>query len=60
MQGGFAIMTHMSAPISKNFGHLIQHFFNYQTHHRGQVSTLLYQLGIDVGVTDLLVSIPNE
>ena len=47
-------------PFSKNFGHLIQHFFNHQTHHRGQVSTLLYQLGIDVGVTDLLVSIPNE
>ena len=47
-------------PFSKNFGHLIQHFFNHQTHHRGQVSTLLCQLGIDVGVTDLLVSIPNE
>lgn len=47
-------------PFSKNFGHLIQHFFNHQTHHRGQVSTLLCQLGIDVGVTDLLVNIPNE
>jgi uncharacterized damage-inducible protein DinB len=47
-------------PFSKNFGHLIQHFFNHQTHHRGQVSTLLSQAGIDVGVTDLLVGIPNE
>lgn len=44
---------------NKNFGHLIQHFFNHQTHHRGQVSTLLNQAGIDIGVTDLLVSIPN-
>jgi len=44
----------------KNFGHLLQHFFNHQTHHRGQVSTLLFQAGVDVGVTDLLVSIPNE
>ena len=44
---------------TKNFGHVLQHFFNHQTHHRGQVSTLLFQQGIDVGVTDLLVNIPN-
>lgn len=43
---------------SKNFGALIQHFFNHQTHHRGQVSTLLNQVGVDVGVTDLMVRIP--
>jgi uncharacterized damage-inducible protein DinB len=29
------------------------HFFNHQTHHRGQVTTLLSQLGVDPGVTDL-------
>ncbi len=45
---------------TKNMGHLIQHFFNHQTHHRGQVSTLLAQAGVDIGVTDLLVSIPDE
>lgn len=45
---------------TKNFGHLIQHFFNHQTHHRGQVSTLLNQAGVDIGMTDLLMSIPNE
>ena len=44
----------------KNFGHLLQHFFNHQTHHRGQVSTLLSQAGIDIGVTDLLQGISNE
>ena len=27
--------------------------FNHQTHHRGQVTTLLKQLGIDPGETDL-------
>ncbi|MDN4501620.1 DinB family protein [Alteromonadaceae bacterium BrNp21-10] len=43
----------------KNFGHVLQHFFNHQTHHRGQVSTLLYQQGIDVGVTDLLVYVTD-
>jgi uncharacterized damage-inducible protein DinB len=30
------------------------HFFNHQTHHRGQVTTLLKQQGVDPGVTDLL------
>jgi uncharacterized damage-inducible protein DinB len=30
------------------------HFFNHQTHHRGQVMTLLTQAGQDVGVTDLI------
>ena len=45
---------------TRNMGALIQHFFNHQTHHRGQVTVLLNQAGIDVGVTDLLVSIPNE
>lgn len=28
------------------------HMFNHQTHHRGQVTTLMYQLGLDPGVTD--------
>ncbi len=31
----------------------IAHVFNHQTHHRGQVTTLLKQLGKDPGVTDL-------
>jgi uncharacterized damage-inducible protein DinB len=32
----------------------LTHFFNHQTHHRGQVTTLLMQAGIDPGVTDLI------
>jgi uncharacterized damage-inducible protein DinB len=44
----------------KRYGSLILHFFNHQTHHRGQASTLLSQSGIDIGVTDLLLLIPNE
>ncbi len=32
---------------------LVSHMFNHQTHHRGQLSTLLNQAGYDVGVTDL-------
>lgn len=33
----------------------VTHFFNHQTHHRGQVTTLLSQMGVDVGVTDFLM-----
>ncbi len=43
----------------KRFGTLLLHFFNHQTHHRGQASVLLSQAGGDVGVTDLLALIPN-
>jgi uncharacterized damage-inducible protein DinB len=31
----------------------ITHFFNHQTHHRGQLSTLLSQAGLNFGATDL-------
>lgn len=34
---------------------LVMHMFNHQTHHRGQVTTLLTQLGEDVGATDIVV-----
>lgn len=34
---------------------LVVHLFNHQTHHRGQVTTLLSQQGMDVGVTDLMM-----
>lgn len=30
------------------------HFFNHQTHHRGQLTVLIEQAGFDCGVTDLL------
>ncbi len=32
---------------------LVTHMFNHQTHHRGQVTTLLSQMGLDIGTTDL-------
>lgn len=31
----------------------VSQMFNHQTHHRGQVTTLLKQAGVDPGVTDL-------
>jgi uncharacterized damage-inducible protein DinB len=45
---------------NKVFDELLLHFFNHQTHHRGQASTLLSQEGVDVGVTDLLMLVPER
>lgn len=45
---------------SMRLSSLVLHFFNHQTHHRGQASTLLLQAGVDIGVTDLLALIPQE
>jgi len=36
------------------------HVSLYQTHHRGQATTLLFQAGIDPGPTDLLVMLMEE
>jgi uncharacterized damage-inducible protein DinB len=32
---------------------LVTHLFNHQTHHRGQVTTLFSQRGVDIGSTDI-------
>ncbi len=45
---------------SRNFAEVLSHFFNHQTHHRGQVSTLLSQHKLDVGTTDFLIDIPDN
>jgi len=47
-------------PFKRRLGFLVQHLFNHQTHHRGQVSTLLFQAGVDIGMTDLMMCIPCE
>lgn len=44
---------------TKVFFSVVMHLFNHQTHHRGQITTLLSQLEIDVGVTDLVAIIKN-
>lgn len=43
----------------RDFYGLLIHFFNHQTHHRGQATTLLSQAGADVGSTDLLALIAD-
>ncbi len=46
--------------MQKKLASVMQHLFNHQTHHRGQLTTLFSQMGLDVGVTDLLMLIDNE
>ena len=38
----------------------VMHFFNHQTHHRGQVTAMLSQAGLDVGSTDLMTMLRSE
>lgn len=38
----------------------VAHLFNHQTHHRGQLTTLLLQQGRDPGVTDLFAMLREE
>lgn len=45
-------------PHAKEFGLVLAHVLNHQTHHRGQATTLLTQAGAEVGATDLLLLIP--
>lgn len=45
--------------MSKKLSSILLHYFNHQTHHRGQVTALLSQAGVDYGVTDLVVLVPD-
>jgi uncharacterized damage-inducible protein DinB len=38
---------------------LVVHFFNHQTHHRGQAHALLTSCGQDTGDTDLFLVVPD-
>ena len=38
----------------------VAHLFNHQTHHRGQITTLLMQQGCDPGVTDFYAMLREE
>lgn len=38
----------------------VVHVFNHQTHHRGQITTLLTQRGCNPGVTDLVAMLREE
>jgi uncharacterized damage-inducible protein DinB len=40
-------------------GKLVVHFFNHQTHHRGQAHALLTAYGKDTGDTDIFLVVPD-
>ncbi|MDN5874686.1 MAG: DinB family protein, partial [Sinobacteraceae bacterium] len=42
------------APRSYEMWLAVTHFFNHQTHHRGQLTAMLSQCGKDYGVTDII------
>lgn len=48
--------TSMASPLPRTcpLWAAVAHFYNHQTHHRGQITTLLSQSNIDIGVTDLM------
>lgn len=56
LQGGLRYNSVVNpAPRKYEMWVAVTHFFNHQTHHRGQVTTLISQFGVDVGVTDFLM-----
>ena len=40
--------------------HALMHFFNHQTHHRGQATTLIQQAHAQPGITDLMWMLLDE
>jgi len=59
LQGVITYKSLKGAAFSKVFFSILMHVFNHQTHHRGQVSTLFSQSGIDIGVMDLAAMLPD-
>ncbi|MEW6120133.1 MAG: DinB family protein [Pseudomonadota bacterium] len=41
-------------PVTLPLGLILVHLFHHQTHHRGQITTLVSQLGYDFGETDMI------
>lgn len=60
LAGDFSFKTMAGVAQTSALWGTLTHFFNHQTHHRGQVTTLLSQRGVDVGVTDLVAMIREE
>lgn len=54
MGADFSYKNLRGDPFTHPLWFAVDHAFNHQTHHRGQATTLLMQLGKDPGVTDLI------
>lgn len=51
----FSYTTTEGQQITKSLADVLQHLFNHQTHHRGQLTCVLSQFDIDYGCMDLPV-----
>ena len=56
LEGDLSYSRSTGQSIVAPFWHVVSHLFNHQTHHRGQITTLLSQLGHDPGVTDFMAT----
>jgi uncharacterized damage-inducible protein DinB len=58
--GGYTMRYANSAGVRREHPawQAMTHFFNHQTHHRGQATALLMQAGVNPGVTDLIALVP--
>ncbi|MBX3270639.1 MAG: damage-inducible protein DinB [Sandaracinaceae bacterium] len=54
------VFTRRGQPQTAPLWWSVAHLFNHQTHHRGQITTLLTQRGHDPGVTDLVAMLRDE
>jgi uncharacterized damage-inducible protein DinB len=59
---GNLTFTPMSIPVERTvpLWAVVQHMFNHQTHHRGQLTAMIEQAGYDCGVTDILALTLDE
>jgi uncharacterized damage-inducible protein DinB len=60
LEGSFDYRNTQGIPARRAFSSVLLHVFNHQTHHRGQVTTLVFQAGRDPGPTDLLLLVPDQ
>ena len=51
----FKSTTYAGKTYDHPLGPALVHLFNHETHHRGQLTTLLMQMGVDPGATDLII-----
>lgn len=56
LEADFHYKNSKGIPFSAPLWHAVAHVFNHQTHHRGQVTTLLSQHGVDAGATDFIIT----
>ena len=58
LDGTFAYRTVAGKPNVQRRADTLAHFFNHQTHHRGQAHALITRAGEKTGDTDLFLVVP--